>query len=579
MERLYKPTEDGGAPYKNQDFFQFLQQNHIISYSAFLDEINDRSSGNCGIILKGITESHVFTQQLIDTIEPGSTPIPTGGLFSDYLALPSPRIIGDDNTTFLTSWANGQHLYYLDDNGLYVYVGQILTILTDKSLILTAPPINTPLPLSVLVSSEKPPIQVNSLSSQQVFWNLQNSLVYIDGEFLDPAPWLATQSAFDNYGVGGTFYIHKYIPPTGAQAIETKTQRFTKVYDYATDVIENSYYDISSSNPGRNHIEVIETRIDTYALSGTTLGAQIPNIVDYIKNRFTGEIAQASILIPSTYILGGRISGTPINLGTSRYFSRLLKYYLADEDDLQMTFDLRFFNHQGLGFGPMFGFKIQELGGRFLLGYATGSNTTPTSIANDRNLGWSQKSTYTNYSKLGNIGGEERTFLVEDHLPTHNHGSQSGTPSNDMSHTHWVPVADALIATNDGPPGQGESDTPGQLINERGFPTVPWDIVRLGKGTSIYGNNLGDSIYVTNISHHFHNPSNDGTTYDVDENGNRTETPKNLSDHTHPIYPGFVNGSYDTTSSSLDDLRRTNARHNNAPPFVTITYYVKYNPY
>ena len=575
MERLYKPTEDGGAPYKNQDFFQFLQQNHIISYSAFLDEINDRSSGNCGIILKGITESHVFTQQIVDSIEPGSDPISTEGLFSDYLESPSPKIIGD-GTTFVDDWSNGQYLYYVD-NGLYVYVGEILTILTQTSLILKDPAINTPLPLSVLVTSFKPPVQVNSLSSQQVFWNLQNSLVYIDGEFLEPAPWLATQSTFDNYGVGGTFYIHKYIPPTGAQVIETKTQRFTKVYDYATDVIENLYYDISSSNPGRNHIEVIETKIDTYAASGTTLGTQISNIVDYIKDRFTGEIR--SVLAPSTYIFGGRISGTPINIGTSRYFSRLLKYYLADEDDLQMTFDLRFFNREGLGFGPMFGFKIQELGGRFLLGYATGSNTTPTSIANDRNLGWSQKSTYTNYSKLGNIGGEERTFLVEDHLPIHNHGGQSGTPSNDMSHTHWVPVADALIATNDGPPGQGESSTPGQLINETGFPTVPWDIVRLGKGTSIYGNQLGDLTYVSNISHHFHNPSNDGTTYDVGENGDRTETQKSLSDHTHPIYPGFVNGSYDTSGSDLEDLRRMNARHNNAPPFVTITYYVKYNPY
>jgi hypothetical protein len=214
MERLYKPTEDGGAPYKNQDFFQFLQQNHIISYSAFLDEINDRSSGNCGIILKGITESHVFTQQLIDTIEPGSTPIPTGGLFSDYLALPSPRIIGDDNTTFLTSWANGQHLYYLDDNGLYVYVGQILTILTDKSLILTAPPINTPLPLSVLVSSEKPPIQVNSLSSQQVFWNLQNSLVYIDDYAHHPteinAVHQAVRELYPNQKVLAVFQPHLF---------------------------------------------------------------------------------------------------------------------------------------------------------------------------------------------------------------------------------------------------------------------------------------------------------------------------------------------------------------------------------
>lgn len=57
MKRLISPVQDGGIPYINSDFNEILQKEHIKSYSAHLDAINDipfgSSNNNRGIIVKG----------------------------------------------------------------------------------------------------------------------------------------------------------------------------------------------------------------------------------------------------------------------------------------------------------------------------------------------------------------------------------------------------------------------------------------------------------------------------------------------------------------------------------------------
>jgi hypothetical protein len=649
MERLKIPMPDGGAPYKNQDFYQFLQENHIDSYSAFLDEINDRTTGNCGIILKGIKEQHTVL----------ATP-PQGTIYNVFL---------DSNITYSglqDSFGGGGYLVIAESEGVNFQLSSEFNIVQVSKATWDANG-DTPLSggfqipygggvvypvqyveaaggtfvtnsdgsLSIADTGQGPVFTLHYVTQTEevgqtwgirrkgkitvgrssVFfvtsvvksYDLRDSLVYIDGEFLEPAPWLASQSqyGYNDGNNGELFYIHKCSDQTlEAQGVEFKTQRFTKVNDFPEDVIKISYFDISPTDPGINHIEVIAFSYKIYVGSGL-LVPSLPNILTLINQDF------------------GKIYEGIIGSGTTRYFSRILKYYLSDEDDMYMTFDLRFFTPSGYGFGPMFGFKVLSET-RFLLGYATGSNTRPWNLSdpsiddtpntldnNNSPLTWTQKSTYTNYSRVGNTGGEEFTFLVDDHLPIHNHGGMSGTPSNDMSHSHGVATADAINPSNDPPttlpgfvPDQGQPLTPNQLNNSTGYPSppgIPWDKVRLAKGTGIKGTLIPNTNYydpngpIDVLNHKVINPSFDGKTYEIsytDAGINRTETEKDLGDHTHPIYPGFwnalesPNGNLIADKVSPVDLRNSrdyihqmNTRHYNVPPYITVTYYVKYDPY
>lgn len=597
MERLKIPIPDGGAPYKNQDFYKFLQQNHMISYSSFLDEINDKTTGNCGIILRGFKENHIvlatppnpnYYTVYLDTLSPTGLQDNTdseGWFAVNEIAIVNFQLSSEFNIVqvseaewnisgdtplpngFVVPYGGGQIVPMLyveaaggqlntDPDGGITLVGDTFTLyyVTQTE---DGGPWGVRRKGKITIAPGRDPLFFATTISKN--FDLTDSFVYIDGEFLEPAPWLATQSQYrpDNE----QFYVHKCSDETlESKGVEFKKQRFTKVYDYPEDVVKISYFDISPTDPGINHIEIRALNGKSY-LGREQLTPNLPNILDVIKSWYRGL---------ANYTLAETV-------GTTRHFSRLLKYYQADEDDLFMTFDLRFFGPDGNGFGPMFGFQILNLETRFLLGYATGSNTTPWELHTDgtkgitknltvdgNHLRFSEKSTYTNYSRLGNKGGEEYTFMVEEFLPPHNHPS-TGTPSNNMSHTHMVPTADVLRGTNNVYPFSGmaapnEKIYPDGTSQQQGY----FEDFRLGKGTKL-PTGFSTPGERDRVSFKIIDMDSNGDTMDISEDGNRINDGKDLKAHTHPVNNKF--SGYE------------NRRHYNVPPFVTIAYYVKYDPY
>lgn len=84
MKRLISPANDGGLPYVNSDFNDILQAEHIKSYAAHLNGINDRGFGvggsyDRGIVLQGclasLTGANQTTLNLTDSMVyiPGAT--------------------------------------------------------------------------------------------------------------------------------------------------------------------------------------------------------------------------------------------------------------------------------------------------------------------------------------------------------------------------------------------------------------------------------------------------------------------------------------------------------------------------
>lgn len=76
-------------------------------------------------------------------------PIQTSGTFDSYS---NPTITGL-GTAFEDDFDEGQYLYYIDNNGNYILVGQIATIASQISLDLTAAATNTPTASSILAAS------------------------------------------------------------------------------------------------------------------------------------------------------------------------------------------------------------------------------------------------------------------------------------------------------------------------------------------------------------------------------------------------------------------------------------------
>lgn len=76
-------------------------------------------------------------------------PTQTSGTFNTYS---NPTITGS-GTTFLDDFSEGQYLYYIDNNGNYILVGQIAAIATQTSLTLTAAATNTPTASSILAAA------------------------------------------------------------------------------------------------------------------------------------------------------------------------------------------------------------------------------------------------------------------------------------------------------------------------------------------------------------------------------------------------------------------------------------------
>ena len=95
---------------------------------------------------------------------------------------------------------------------------------------------------------------------------------------------------------------------------------------------------------------------------------------------------------------------------------------MTDYGQLQMTLDNTYFDTTGKGIGEMFGFAIcngqngtNDLGKKFLIGYASQSSATPTTLPT------TGQEEITNYKKLGNIGGMETVQLTDEHMTPHNH--------------------------------------------------------------------------------------------------------------------------------------------------------------
>ena len=295
MQRLVKPVSDGGVPYNNFDLYKFLQENHLISYSSFLDGMNDEP--NSGIILYGCT--------------------------------------------FVTS------------------------------------------------------------SVQDCVFDFTNSMVYLQGDFRQASPVIASQS----FGISSLkFYL---VPDTDTP----NEQRVFKVTDLETDIATYNYFNYSISKP--TDTEYIEIEI---------------------KNG--------------------------LNI-TSRHLSRIMRYYNAEQKQVFMTRSKNFFDSTGLGFGEMKGFQLcngqnssQNLSGKYLIGYnpppgspltigwntSTHPNTFTNSSQNPADP-TKQVNIRENYNYLKNIGGNDKVFLFGDHLPPHSHGDMTGVPSNDLSHSHEITVS------------------------------------------------------------------------------------------------------------------------------------------
>jgi hypothetical protein len=492
MERLVKPVSDGGAPYINQDFFQYLQQNHITSYGAFLEEINDVKTGNCGIIIKGFTQSNT-----IETVE-----IPPRGTFT--------------------------------------------------------------------------------LSRSRFY--IKDSLVYLDGDFLEPGPWLGTFSEItsespedpNNQFSIGTFFIVKAKP--------SKIRRYNKVNDELRDVIELNYFDIVLSPPDGSKFIKLTKLVSLWEL-GINADYQNQSHLKFLQDKFP--------------VLGSvNDSKSWFKPETDRYLSRVLRYYMADEDELYMTYDIRFFDEFGIGFGEMLGFRLinylpseskyllynDEQGGligKYTTGFATNSNTSPKNIVISSDFLGSQGinvATYENYGKLGNSGGLGQVKLTSLNLPPHKHGTNdsSGPPDNDMSHTHFVPVSNELKLPDTFNPNGLALNT---FWQNPVFPDLDSirDKMRLAKSVKIARElrTTGGVVRPGNGAFAFQLViPRSGELYKVRSDG-KPELPnyENVSDvvkdHTHQTSSDLKNG----LTSQQDPP------HENLPPTYNVYYYIKYNPY
>jgi len=294
MERFVKPVSDGGVPYLNTDIYGILQQNNLISYKSILDQINDSTDLNNGIILTGVKDVTTYPEDEL---------------------------------------------------------------------------------------------------TQDIRFDFTNSLIYLDGDFLEPVPFLATQS---NYETGSKFYL---------VVLSQKEKRLFKVTDNLTDIVETKYFDYSINKPGGPHIEI---EIDS---------TRLPQI----------------------------------NLCT-RYLNRIYRYYTSQKDQIFMTYDRKNFI-AGKGVGDMYGFALcnglngtKNLSGKFLIGFEKNSNVSPENFS-----GLSSTGLIKNYGKLGNLGGSINVTLAESNLPIHNHGGDTGTPDNNLHHNHEIPTGTFNQFTSGGP--------------------------------------------------------------------------------------------------------------------------------
>jgi hypothetical protein len=172
-----------------------------------------------------------------------------------------------------------------------------------------------------------------------------------------------------------------------------------------------------------------------------------------------------------------------VNGKTKRNYKRVLKYALANTNDVMMTGNTDDFNlSTGLGVGDMYGFALcnglnntYDLTGRFVMGFKNGSATTPV----DNTTVWdttTSTQTYNstdvmNYGAIGNKGGGRldtgvyypSKVLIIPELPAHNH---TGTVDGNGAHQHIIAAGSG--SANGSYLRNGEPGTGGQLSVDGG---------------------------------------------------------------------------------------------------------------
>ena len=81
------------------------------------------------------------------------TPLESPGTFSSLSGSGNTTVNGSSTTFNTIGWANGDYLYYINNVGAYILVGQISSISSPTVLILTESPTNTPTSSSKLAAS------------------------------------------------------------------------------------------------------------------------------------------------------------------------------------------------------------------------------------------------------------------------------------------------------------------------------------------------------------------------------------------------------------------------------------------
>lgn len=364
-------------------------------------------------------------------------------------------------------------------------------------------------------------INKSQSGSQISNFDFTNSMIYLDGDFLEPEPSLALQ---DNKQIDSRkFYLIK---------ISDEEFREKKVSGFLDPILVKSYFDVVTDFPpdGQSYIE-IEIKNDQ-------------NIC-------------------------------------SRYLDRILRYHLTDFGQVQMTLKKDFFTQDdGEGFGEMFGFHIcngknntQDLDRRYLIGYATVSNSTITDISEDTvgSSPWAEQAySFTNYKTLSNKGGKNLIFISGRNLPPHDHGGLTGEANNDMRHNHeiqfgaWNRELFIQAGANSNLIGKAFART-------RKIPNSDAQVIPAGRNFRPFRTHYSTSgFYPVVNTQAIKRPIEKGVA--LWEHGANAHT--NGSDL---IEASPALGSHRHFTRS--DPPSSNSSHNNEPPYAYVIYYEKINPY
>ena len=352
------------------------------------------------------------------------------------------------------------------------------------------------------------------------YFDFTNSMIYLNGDFLEPMDFLSSQS---NYEILATkFYLYE---------VMTEEKREKKVSGFSETVLNKRYFDIKTDTPtgGQSYIEI------------------------EIKN--DKNLCQ-------------------------RYLDRILRYYIAEWGQVHMTLNKDYFDDDGVGFGEMFGFHFCD--GRpknngeaatvqgsdtfrfrsrehFLIGYEIPNDFGGLSVTSPSSIDTAGDPTSVatrNYGRLRNTGGQNTVKLETLHIPLHNHGGITAQANNSLRHNHelqyglWQNFQPAQLGKyfarskkiNNAEPGglQGSFRKFFTVGNYSGFyPPHNYEAIR--------DQNTG--LWDHKIDSHF-------------SNSQPIQISPDLGDHTH-ILPNVVGG----------------VPHNNLPAYCWVYHYEKMNPY